>query len=217
MGTPSTAIRDLLLQGESPRELSFDEKVELIKERVKGLAPYLRFMPLVSFDQVRFLNKAGFQSTLIPAYHTTCQWELDQGLSRNQKGLYLHVYENCLQGRMTPNPTPKDPLLPLNSHWLVGLDRNGCWFRIQVNFVDGPGYKERGEQVPTAVLMKFVDTQTMLQTPGVEFSKIWTLMSDIVARWVKERELRLSQAREVSLGIQGEDYLIAPFLVPNMS
>lgn len=217
MGSPSTKIREILLQVGSKRELSFDEKVELIKERVIKLTPYLRFMPLISFTQVSFLNSAGFTRPILPVYETTCQWALDQGLSRDQQGIYLHTYENCLQGTMTPNPTPKSPLLPLNSHWLVGLDRNGCWFRIEVDFKDGPGYKDRGEQIPTAIFMKYVNAATMLQTPGADFIKIWLLLSKTVDEWVKQRELRLRQAREVSEAVKSEDYLIAPFLVPKMS
>ncbi len=213
MGTPSTKIREILLKVGSTGELGFDEKVELLKERVKELTPYLRFMPLTAFTQVSFLRSEGFTRPILPVYETICQWELDQGLTQNPQALYLHTYENCLQGTMTPNPTLKNPLLPLNSHWLLGLDRNGCWFRIEVDFKDGPGYKNRGEQIPTKVLMKYVNAATMLQTPGASFIKIWSLLSRTVEKWVELRELRLTQAREVAVGVQAEDFLIDPFLV----
>lgn len=212
MGTPSTKIREILLRVGNTGELSFDEKVELLKERVKELTPYLRYMPLVSFTQVSFLNNAGFTRPILPVHETGCQWVMDQGLSRNQQGLYLHTYENCLQGTLTATPTRKDPNLPLNCHWLCGLDRDGRWLWSEVTYRNGPGYKNRGEQLPEIVIIKVVSTAVILTIPGANFARIWALLSKTVKKWVDLRESRLSQAREVAEGVQSEDFLIAPFL-----
>lgn len=214
MGTPNTKIRDILLEVGGSGELTFDEKVTLLEERVKGLVPYLSDMPLVPFTEVEFLRYDVIHTKCL-RNSSACNWQIEEGLRRDQQGIYLHTFENTLLGVQTPTPTPKDPNLPLNCHWLCGLDQDGHWLRIEVTYLNGPGYKNRGEQIPKIVSMRIVSTAAILCVPGANLAKLWLLLSKAVERRVTLLESRLNQAREVSEGVQSEDFLIAPFLKMN--
>ncbi|MDD5693507.1 MAG: hypothetical protein PHU86_03485 [Patescibacteria group bacterium] len=204
---------ELMFKG---RRFSESQWYELVQARVDQIKPHLDTFTLIEFGRFEFLR--GESSHLWPL-SSLCSCSAEDFTDETgvaiknvlkMQGLFWAPYSGH-QLFQEPDPLRKGLCLPYPGgvKLVYSLTRKGNWVLIEVYYKGSPGYKGRGQEIATKIVIKDSDVPTICEKVKIKPKQIWLSLGKAMKDWARTRERIFREAQSIAFETQFLEDLVS--------
>lgn len=184
---------DIILKG---LRISKEDWPKLIKARVEGIKPHLDTFSLKVLGQLKFLRLEGTHTSELSWLGVEAETinDLDDGDVMDVQGLFWAPSSGQYSAEKPAFMDPKKP----NIWYIYGLTRKGKWVLSEVEYYEVGGYKGRGKDVATKIVLKPTDIPTICKNARITPKEIWLNLGDAIMAWEESRRRSYQVAQRMA-------------------
>lgn len=203
---PSTEGLELLVRRTQP---DYGEWLELLEARKRMLRPYLDMVSLGKLGDIKCLKREENQPKGFREDHPIVQSsQTEQGdtpFTLDTQGIFSAKWVPAFIPHSGYQAPPGGVSSPDGVVHFWGLTRSARWILVRVEFRGHPGYKNRGVQVASAVIIQETTPARIVEKMWYTAQEIWLELGRAVHNWLLDRQRLYLQIEETSHQIAMEE------------